>query len=320
MHDTIGSVMVKPLVSIIIPTYNRANVLARSIYSVLNQTYNEIEVIVVDDSSTDSTIEIITGINDPRLKLIRLPINSGPSAARNAGIKASTGEYIAFQDSDDEWFEEKLEKQMHYLGHAITNDNRVAACYSRYLQTFKGKKQVFPPGQSADLSGSIYESLLYKNKISPTTLLIRKKALDDVGYFDETLNKLEDWDLALRIAARFHIAFLDEVTVVVHDSFGSVNKLISPESELAILQKHLIPFRSTPEAFAIITCSIGLEYAKQGNKREATKFLKMSLERYVGSQKPPLCAAISLCVKLFLALLSVRRTLKPLLPKLPIWK
>jgi len=101
-----------PTVSVIISTYNRAHLIGRAIQSVLNQTYQDFEVIVVDDGSTDNTEEIVKSFNDPRIRYIRHEKNKGAAAARNTGIKAARGKYIAFQDSDDEWLPEKLEKQM----------------------------------------------------------------------------------------------------------------------------------------------------------------------------------------------------------------
>lgn len=101
-----------PKVSVIIPTYNRAHLIGRAIKSVLNQTYKDFEIIIVDDGSTDKTEEVVKDFKDERVRYIRREKNKGGSAARNTGIKAARGEYIAFQDSDDEWLPEKLEKQM----------------------------------------------------------------------------------------------------------------------------------------------------------------------------------------------------------------
>ena len=102
----------EPLVSVIIPTYNRGRLILDSINSVLNQTYKNIELIVVDDCSTDNTEEILKSINDSRIKYVKLEKNSGACIARNKGIELSTGEFIAFNDSDDLWITTKLEKQL----------------------------------------------------------------------------------------------------------------------------------------------------------------------------------------------------------------
>ena len=106
-----------PKVSIILPTYNRAYIIEKGINSLLNQTYQDFEIIIVDDGSTDNTEEIIKKLQekDKRIKYIKLKTNKGAATARNIGIKAARGEYIAFQDSDDEWMHEKLEKQVKVL-------------------------------------------------------------------------------------------------------------------------------------------------------------------------------------------------------------
>ena len=104
--------MSKPYVSIILPTYNRANQLPRAIYSVLNQTYENFELIIVDDASKDDTEAIVSQINDPRISYIKNQHNCGAAGARNVGIKNARYDFIAFQDSDDEWMPEKLAKQL----------------------------------------------------------------------------------------------------------------------------------------------------------------------------------------------------------------
>jgi len=115
-----------PKVTVIIPTYNRAHLIQRSVNSVLNQSYKNLELLVIDDASTDSTEQRISEIRDERLKYIRNKVNLGPSRSRNRGIEFSTGEIIAFQDSDDEWYRDKLEKQVDML---LKSPEDVAAVY-----------------------------------------------------------------------------------------------------------------------------------------------------------------------------------------------
>ena len=117
-----------PKVSIILPTYNRAHIIEKAIQSVLNQTYQDFEIIIIDDGSKDDTKKIIRGFQekDNRIKYIRFEENKGAAAARNAGIKMSKGEYITFQDSDDEWLPEKLEKQMKII--ETSSENIVVYC------------------------------------------------------------------------------------------------------------------------------------------------------------------------------------------------
>ncbi len=135
-----------PKVSVILPTYNRAHLIKRAIQSVLDQTYQNFEIIVVDDGSTDNTEEQVRSFNNPKIRYIRYNENKGAAFARNAGIKASRGDYIAFQDSDDEWFPHKLQRQMEAfknaspeVGVVYTGSWRIKDNERIYLPLFKGK-------------------------------------------------------------------------------------------------------------------------------------------------------------------------------------
>ena len=133
----------KPTVSVIIPTYNRAKLLPRAIKSVLNQTFKDFEVIIVDDGSTDNTEEVINEFqkHNKRIKYIRHEKNKGAAAARNTGIKIAQGEYIAFQDSDDEWLPNKLEKQMEIFESAPAE---IGVVYTDYGEWVIVEKSIYP--------------------------------------------------------------------------------------------------------------------------------------------------------------------------------
>ena len=118
---------VQPMVSVILPTYNRASLIARSLESVLNQSFADFEVLVVDDGSTDETASVVAEFCDPRVNYIRLPNNAGAAAARNVGIRISKGRFLAFQDSDDEWFPENLAKHMSVFEQ---NSHKLGVVYS----------------------------------------------------------------------------------------------------------------------------------------------------------------------------------------------
>ena len=129
-----------PLISVILPTYNRAHTLMRAVTSVLNQDYREIELIVVDDASTDGTTELLESIADPRLRVIRHDHNKGVAGATNTGIQAARGEIIAFQDSDDEWLDGKLSHQMARLAAAPSD----CVCVLSPSSRAKPKSASFP--------------------------------------------------------------------------------------------------------------------------------------------------------------------------------
>lgn len=213
-------------VSIILPTYNRATILTDAIESVLQQTYSEFELLIVDDGSTDDTEACVRRINDSRIRYIRLSENSGAANARNKGILQASFPYIAFQDSDDYWKKDKLEKQMNYL----TNHPEVGLLYCSYeCKKTDGSIAIVPDSAIplAQKQGHIYPFMLQKNTIGAPTVLFRKECLNKSGLFCSELTCLEDWDFFLRIAKHFEIAFQDEIMVIVNMLPNGVSNNIS---------------------------------------------------------------------------------------------
>lgn len=208
-------------VSIILPTYNRAHSIRRSIESILRQTYPHWELLVIDDGSSDNTEEVVTEIAalDSRVRYYRQPQNRGVAAARNEGIGQVRYEYIAFQDSDDVWKEDKLEKQMR----VFDEQPRVGMVYC----AFEGEKpdgtRIRIPDESMgieNLQGNLYRLLLQRNVIGAPTTVIRRECLGRVGGFDETLTCLEDWELFLRISREYEIGCVIEPLLIadIHNS------------------------------------------------------------------------------------------------------
>lgn len=204
----------KPLVSVVIPMYNRKNTIRRAVESVLDQTYKNIEIIVVDDASTDSSVEIVESIHDDRIRIIRLPNNQGANHARNKGIRAAKGEYLAFQDSDDEWMPTKLEVQIDY----VQKNNLQAVFCSHYLVGEYSVGQV-PSEQIMDYmqNSSVREVLHKQNVIGTPTLLVHRKVIEHVGMFDEKLPRFQDYDLVIRISQKYDIGFVSQVLVKIYN-------------------------------------------------------------------------------------------------------
>ncbi len=195
-------------ISVVIPTYNREKSILASVKSVLNQTYKNLEVIVVDDGSKDKTEELIKTIDDPRLKYIKLHDNHGACYARNVGIKESTGKYIAFQDSDDTFREEKLEKQLKHLKECKSDLD-----FCKMKVYIDNDNHIFPSLKDCnDIQKNIIDILCTGNVISTQTILAKKEIFNFV-LFDESLPRLQDYDLVLRIAHKYNISFLNEVLV-----------------------------------------------------------------------------------------------------------
>lgn len=214
------------LISCIITTYNRKNTIKRAIDSVLNQTYSNIELIVVDDASTDGTFEYVAELygDDDRITYIINEENTGVSEARNIAVKSARGSWIAFQDSDDEWLPEKLEKQVALID---DSDEEIGLIYCKWKVLFQdGRELEWPASHIPDWfkSGHIFFPLLHSTLVSTQTLLIRKDVFQSVGGFDSTFKAAVDWELCTRIAEKYKLILCDEVLVNVYESIASVSK------------------------------------------------------------------------------------------------
>ena len=187
-----------PMVSVIIPVFNRPTAVRRAIESVLAQTFGDLELIVVDDGSTDTTPDVVARMLDPRIRLLRTDGNRGASAARNAGINHSTAPYVAFLDSDDEWLPTKLERQLQLFERG---SERLGLVYAGTEQILPGGKvRVCVPRRRDDLR----RMLLTENVVGETSIgMVRRLALERIGGFDETLPALQDMDLWLRICEEY---------------------------------------------------------------------------------------------------------------------
>jgi glycosyltransferase involved in cell wall biosynthesis len=195
-------------VSVIIPTYNRLPMVKEAVESVLIQDVEDLEVIVVDDGSTDGTSEEISQFGG-RVKLLRNDENRGVSAARNKGILHSRGKYVAFLDSDDLWVKGKLRAQTVFL-----DDNpHYPLCYTDEIWIRRGKR-VNPKLKHAKYSGWIFEKCLPLCTISPSSSMMRRTLFSRVGLFDEALPVCEDYDFWLRVALRYPVFFIPRKLIV----------------------------------------------------------------------------------------------------------
>lgn len=198
------------MISVIIPTYNRAGKIMRSVESVLNQTYRDIELIVVDDCSKDNTVEVLNEIQDERLRVIRLEKNSGACVARNTGIDAAKGEYIAFQDSDDSWRPEKLEKQLETL--EKTGADVVFCRLERHdeeTKSFEFKTTIVPsiPAGFVDK-----RELMIGSKVSTQTILAKREVFESER-FSPDMPRLQDYELVVRLCQKSRFYLMDDVFV-----------------------------------------------------------------------------------------------------------
>jgi len=203
----------KPLVSVIIPTYNRGWILAEAIDSVLAQDYKEYELIVVDDGSTDNTREILDTYGQDIIVLRQA--NNGVSAARNRGIAEADGQLVAFLDSDDLWLPRKLSRQVDFF-----KLNPAAVINQTEEIWIRNGVQVNPKDRHRKPSGMIFERSLGLCLVSPSAVMIQKTLFDAVGVFDGNLPACEDYDLWLRIGCRYPVHLIDTPLIIKRGGHG----------------------------------------------------------------------------------------------------
>jgi glycosyltransferase involved in cell wall biosynthesis len=196
-------------VSVVIATYNCAGYVAQAIDSVLAQTYRDIEVLVVDDGSTDHTADVLAAYRgNPRVHLHSQP-NAGQTTAKNRGIRAASGDFVAFCDADDAWLPQKLAVQIP----AFARNDRIGVVYSRAAAIAPdGRRVPTEPMRVPYVSGAITEQLFKFNLVPFGTAVIRRACLNEMGDFDERYRMGIDWELWLRLSTRYEFLFVDELT------------------------------------------------------------------------------------------------------------
>jgi glycosyltransferase involved in cell wall biosynthesis len=256
-----------PQVSVVIPVYNGAQYILRAIASVQAQTVRDLEIVVVDDGSHDATADLVTAVDDPRVRLIR-QANAGPSAARNTGIAAATGEWVAFLDADDRWQPEKLEAQLA----AAAREPRAGLVYSA-TRTVDAAGTVLAH-MPITYTGQPLGELLMGNRLtgSASSAMVRRAILAALGGFRVDLRSAEDWDMWLRIVAAHPIVAVPEEHVILQwrpDSHGkhaaqmldcSLRVLTDAFDGYAAHLRHL-----RAQAFAEVHYRAAIEFQSEGN-------------------------------------------------------
>jgi len=196
-----------PLVSVIIPTYNRAGQVAEAVASVAAQTFRDFEILVVDDGSTDDTFEVLAALECVRV--LRHLRRRGVAAARNLGAAEARGEWLAFLDSDDLWLPEKLARQMAYL------EARPGLLWCQTDETWVRKGvRVNKPASHRKVGGRIFLRSLERCLVSPSAVVLHRQLLADHGGFDADLPAAEDYDLWLRLSWRYEMGLVDEPLII----------------------------------------------------------------------------------------------------------
>jgi glycosyltransferase involved in cell wall biosynthesis len=228
----------KPLISVIIPSYNSARFVLQAVQSALAQTYSPVEVIVVDDGSTDDTRERLVPW-DGRIRYV-YQSNGGLSKARNRGIKEARGDLIAFLDADDQWLPEKLDKQWERLR---ANPEAPLIHTDLYRLYEPVGERVYKYRDRERFSGYCYTEFFWGNAVVPSTVVVTRRCLEEVGRFDEEIRgaSTQDFDLWIRIARRFPLSYVDEPLVLYryHPTNASRNHRMMLEDEFYVLAKAL---------------------------------------------------------------------------------
>lgn len=239
------------LISVVIPSYNRREKLMASVESVLAQSYANLELIVVDDASTDGTAELFEAFHDPRLVFLRYEENRGACYARNYGAARSHGAYLAFQDSDDLWHKDKLEKQLAFLAQTgadlvFCGMNRISENGSRFYYPV----HPFHPGQALP-------EMLAENRAGTQTMLMRRPVWEELR-FDESFRRYQDWDFSIRAAARFPLSYLPEALVDSAVGSDSISAAVNSYPALVHLyEKHAALYRAYPGSDAVMNRRMG---------------------------------------------------------------
>lgn len=218
-----------PKVSVVIPAYNAQSTITETINSVLEQSFSDFELIIINDGSTDNTLQLINQIKDSRLQVYSYP-NGGLPMARNRGINHASSQYISFIDADDLWTVDKLEMQIR----ALEKVPEAGVAYS-WTMCMDNAGKTFHPGVEATFEGNVYPQLLTSNFIaSGSNVLIRTEAIKSVGEFDITLKSCEDWDYWLRLAPLWEFVVVPKPQIIYRLSTGAMS------SKVDVMEKYLI--------------------------------------------------------------------------------
>ena len=264
----------RPTVSVIIPTYNRAHLLGRAIKSVLNQTYKDFELIVVDDGSTDDTEKVVGNFKDERIRYISLEKNMGAGVARNRGIEASRGKYIAFHDSDDEWLAEKLEKQTGVFNAASSD---VGYAYTDMWHVLRDGEKHYWHSPAISKGRIINEKNMdYQvHRLGIQTTMIKKRCFGTIGVFDVRFPRFIDLEFFVRLAKHFNSCHIREPLVKFYDQTDGIssNNRAYSVGRMLLLEKYYDDVRNNRKFVANQYLLISKHSYSYGNVAEGRRYL-----------------------------------------------
>lgn len=305
-----------PLVSVIIPTYNSAKYIEEALRSVFNQTFQDFEIIVIDDGSTDNTGKILEKYN----QIIRYicQANGGPSSARNTGIRQAKGKFIAFLDADDLWLPTKLEKQI-----ALFNCNSNLGMVTTGACSFddKGVFGYSTNKRATLMNGNIARNIFLHSNIGTPTVLVKKEVFDKIGLFEENIRQGEDDNMWIRIAANYDVELIDEALIQVRNhptrmTFNRAELVANVQASIELLKtkygekvKNSIE-SAIPIKIAFLQFAIGYGLYESGNYRDARRAFAKGSSSWIWYWKNPLYLLLTFIPKNLTGLLkSLKRKL-----------
>jgi glycosyltransferase involved in cell wall biosynthesis len=259
-----------PKVSVIIPTHNRAEFLRSAITSVLKQTFQDFEIIIIDDASKDHTREVITNFNDTRIKVIHNQVSKGAAGSRNIGIMNTDCEYIAFLDDDDEWLQEKLKIQTCLLDNSAQEIGGVCTgCFT--IEKASGRVLSIDNPEMKD----IYKG----NFITTSSILLRRKCFKKCGLFDENMPTSSDYDMWIRISKNFSFKVVKKALVnyYVHENSLTLNNEKKIKGLEILFRKHDDLFKKDYKEYGRQYLMLGVHYCYKGEMRKGRKAFSKSI-------------------------------------------
>ena len=262
-----------PKVSVIIPTHNRAEFLRSAVKSVLNQTFQDFEIVIIDDASKDHTQEVIANFNDTRIKVIHNQVSKGAAGARNIGLINTSGEYIAFLDDDDEWLPEKLKIQTCLL------DNSPPEVGGIYTYSFIKEKV---SGRVLSIWNYEIKDFSNENVVTTSSVLLRRECFGKCGLFDENMPTGSDYDMWIRISEKFSFEIIKDALVnyYIHENRLSINYGKKRRGLEILFDKHDNLFKKDTKEYSRMYLSLRVFYCYKGEllkgRRAFSKSIRMN--------------------------------------------
>jgi len=278
-----------PRISAIITTFNRADMLKHSIKSVLSQSYDDYELLILDNSSKDETQEVVKSFSSAKIRYIRHAPMTIPKA-RNLGVKESRGEFIAFLDDDDEWLPCKLKAEIDVFDNAGSDGrtDKLALSYGGYIEMDSASKDI--GSHKPVLRGSILRELLFQEDGftgSASNPMLRKSVVEELGGYNEDVPTGEDWELYLRLAQKYEIDYTDEPVVRIRAHAGvrlGDNLSDAAMLELSIMKMFPAIFNSDKKLKSFYLQKIGGKFIREGNMGKGRGYIAKAIKAYPGSK------------------------------------